>query len=101
MPATLHVTSEDDTGNNNHLDALLVIRAIMAFDSDSAPTEAQVEAFSVSPHRFIHIEASPPVDAAQPEETVVMFGELGPPAKLMFKVKGSTGVVKIGSISLT
>lgn len=101
MPALIEVTSEDATGNNEHLDALLVLRACVAFDGDSAPTEAEVAAFAASPHRYVHLEADEPLDTSQPNETMVMFADLAPPSKLMFKFKDDVGAIKIGQILLT
>ncbi len=102
MPATLHVISEIGGAlQNDYVDALLVIRAIMAFDSDAAPTEASIVAFAVSPHRFIHSEETEPTDIAQPEETVVMWSDFSPPSSVMFKAKDSGGVVKSGRVILT
>ena len=101
MPATLYVTSEDDTGNNEALDALLVLRAVMAFDTDSSPTEAEIASFNISPHRFIHVEKTEPTDFVQPQATVVLFADLDPPSRLMFKVKDDVGLIRMGSINLT
>ena len=99
--AQLLVLSDDDTGENEHIDAEDAFQALTALAGQ--PTEAEIAAFVFADFRRTRITSTEPPDAVMLNDTYAAWYEFGPPgpSQLNFKVKDDTGAILTGFVILT